>query len=49
MAATALYDAVELAVELTDAADGEGRRDRAVVVLSDGADDKGDRCLDDIV
>ncbi len=45
---TALYDAVQRAVELTDRAEGDPRATRAVVVLSDGEATDG-RCLDTIV
>ena len=41
---TALYDAVERAIEITDAATGDEGATRAVVVLSDGAATAG-RCL----
>ena len=46
--ATALYDAVQSAVELTDDVAGDPRAKRSVVVLSDGEATAG-RCLDSIV
>lgn len=46
--ATALYDAVDRGVRITDAAAGDPRSTRAVVVLSDGAATSGS-CLDAIV
>jgi len=45
---TALFDAVDRAVRLTDDADGDPRASRAVVVLSDGAANTG-RCLDQVI
>ena len=45
---TALYDAIGRAIEVTDAAVGDPRATRAVVVLSDGAATAG-RCLDTLV
>jgi Ca-activated chloride channel family protein len=45
---TALYDAIDRAVRLTDRAEGEPRATRAVVVLSDGEANEG-RCLHEIV
>lgn len=45
---TALYDAIERAISLTDQAPGEPDATRAVVVLSDGAATAG-RCLSDLI
>jgi Ca-activated chloride channel homolog len=45
---TALYDAVGRGIEMSDAAPGDERASRAVVVLSDGAATEG-MCLADIV
>lgn len=46
---TALYDAVQRGVELSDEADAPDGATRAVVVLSDGEMTDGKRCLDDLV
>jgi hypothetical protein len=45
---TALYDAIAKAIDVTDAAAGDPRATRAVVVLSDGAATQG-RCLHALV
>ncbi len=45
---TALFDAIDEAVTLTDRAEGDPRSTRAVVVLSDGAATTGG-CLDDLI
>ena len=46
---TALYDAVKTAVEMTDAAQGDERAIRAVVVLTDGQANRGTTVLHDII
>ena len=46
---TPLYDAVRKAIEVTSEAEGDDGATRAVVVLSDGEDNLGTTCLDNIV
>jgi Ca-activated chloride channel family protein len=46
---TALYDAIKAGIEMTDAAPGEGRAIRGVVVLTDGQANAGRTQLDDLV
>jgi Ca-activated chloride channel family protein len=46
---TALYDAVQAGIEMTDAAPGEQDAIRAVVVLTDGQANKGQTQLDDLI
>ena len=46
---TALYDAVKEGIEMTDAAEGEQEAIRAVVVLTDGQANKGNKGLDDVI
>ena len=49
LSATALYDALKQAVEMTDSAPAEDNAIRAVVVLTDGQANVGDAHLDDII
>ena len=46
---TALYDAIKVGIEMTDAAEGEGNAIRAVVILTDGRANKGQTRLDDLI
>ena len=46
---TALYDAIEAGIELTDAAEGAPDAIRAIVVLTDGQANKGDLMIHDII
>ena len=46
---TALYDAIDLGVEMTDAAQGEANAIRGVVVLTDGKANKGVMKLDNLI
>ena len=46
---TALYDAIKSAIEMTDAAPGDERAIRAVVVLTDGKANRGNAKLNDII
>ena len=46
---TALYDAIKVAIEMTDAAEGDPNAIRAVVVLTDGRANRGETRLDDLV
>jgi hypothetical protein len=46
---TALYDGIKLAIQQTDAAEGQPNATRAVVVLTDGLANTGETRLDDLI